>query len=191
MTGIFGILESSATKWYQDVAPTQEFFFSSSHVECMVQKSHAERGQRNRSLSPSKVHGLRWASRTSQNERAQISCDLLSVQVPDRVLGVAYVLEIDECKPGRVAGDPDAPQRSVVAKGGLQLFLRRIGSCPHKGGRVLVHSVTILSSIPQTTDMNLGQVHCLSLRAPILDLWLVITENRKFVVQGFIWMTKF
>jgi hypothetical protein len=26
MTGIFGILESSATQWYQDVAPTQEFF---------------------------------------------------------------------------------------------------------------------------------------------------------------------
>ncbi len=33
MTGIFGILESSATPWYQDVAPTQEFFFfSSSHL---------------------------------------------------------------------------------------------------------------------------------------------------------------
>jgi hypothetical protein len=27
MTGIFGILESSATQWYRDVAPTQEFFF--------------------------------------------------------------------------------------------------------------------------------------------------------------------
>jgi hypothetical protein len=27
MTGIFGILESSATQLYQDVAPTQEFFF--------------------------------------------------------------------------------------------------------------------------------------------------------------------
>ncbi len=27
MTGIFGILESSATQWYQDVAPTQEFLF--------------------------------------------------------------------------------------------------------------------------------------------------------------------
>ncbi len=27
MTGIFGILESSATQWYQDVTPTQEFFF--------------------------------------------------------------------------------------------------------------------------------------------------------------------
>ncbi len=26
MTGIFGILESSAMQWYQDVAPTQEFF---------------------------------------------------------------------------------------------------------------------------------------------------------------------
>ncbi len=37
MTGIFGILESSATQWYQDVAPTQEvffffFFFSLSHL---------------------------------------------------------------------------------------------------------------------------------------------------------------
>jgi hypothetical protein len=27
MTGIFGILESSATLLYQDVAPSQEFFF--------------------------------------------------------------------------------------------------------------------------------------------------------------------
>jgi hypothetical protein len=27
MTGIFGILESSAKQWYQDVAPTQEFCF--------------------------------------------------------------------------------------------------------------------------------------------------------------------
>ncbi len=26
MTGIFGILKSSATQWYQDVAPTQDFF---------------------------------------------------------------------------------------------------------------------------------------------------------------------
>ncbi len=32
MTDIFGILESSATHWYQDVNPTQEFFFSSSHL---------------------------------------------------------------------------------------------------------------------------------------------------------------
>jgi hypothetical protein len=28
MTGIFGILESSATQRYQDVTPTQELFFS-------------------------------------------------------------------------------------------------------------------------------------------------------------------
>ncbi len=27
MTGIFGILESSATQWYQDVIPSQELFF--------------------------------------------------------------------------------------------------------------------------------------------------------------------
>ncbi len=27
MTDICGILASSATQWYQDVAPTQEFFF--------------------------------------------------------------------------------------------------------------------------------------------------------------------
>ncbi len=27
MTGIFGILESPAKQCYQDVAPTQEFFF--------------------------------------------------------------------------------------------------------------------------------------------------------------------
>jgi hypothetical protein len=32
MTGIFGILESSATQWYQDVASTRHFFFSSSYL---------------------------------------------------------------------------------------------------------------------------------------------------------------
>jgi hypothetical protein len=35
MTGIFGILESSATQCYQDVAPTQEFFFPWSHLKSM------------------------------------------------------------------------------------------------------------------------------------------------------------
>ncbi len=44
---------------------------------------------------------------------------------------------------------------------------------------------------PRTTDMNLVQIHCLALRAPTLDLWLEITQNRKFVIQGFIWNTKF
>jgi hypothetical protein len=33
MAGIFGILESSATQWYQDVAPTQDFFFHR-HIYC-------------------------------------------------------------------------------------------------------------------------------------------------------------
>jgi hypothetical protein len=28
--------ESSATHWYQDVAPTQEFYFSSSHLQSMM-----------------------------------------------------------------------------------------------------------------------------------------------------------
>ncbi len=32
MKGIFGILESSATQWYQDVASTQEFFFVHRHI---------------------------------------------------------------------------------------------------------------------------------------------------------------
>jgi hypothetical protein len=38
----------------------------------------------------------------------------------------------------------------------------------------------------QTTDMDLGQAHCLASRAPTLDLWLEITKSRKFVIQGFI-----
>ncbi len=36
MIGIFGILETFATPWYQDVALTQEFFFSSSHPQSML-----------------------------------------------------------------------------------------------------------------------------------------------------------
>jgi hypothetical protein len=43
----------------------------------------------------------------------------------------------------------------------------------------------------QTTDVTLGQAHCLALRAPTLDLLLEITESRKFVIQGYIWITKF
>jgi hypothetical protein len=38
----------------------------------------------------------------------------------------------------------------------------------------------------QTTDVNLGQAHCLASQAPTLDLWLEITKSRKFVMQGFI-----
>jgi hypothetical protein len=43
----------------------------------------------------------------------------------------------------------------------------------------------------QTIDMNLGHAHCLTLRAPTLYLWLKFNGSRKFVFQGFIWMTKF
>jgi hypothetical protein len=37
MTDIFGLLESSAMQWYQDVAPAQKFFFfPSSHLQSLV-----------------------------------------------------------------------------------------------------------------------------------------------------------
>ncbi len=42
------------------------------------------------------------------------------------------------------------------------------------------------SCCAQTTDMNLGQAHCLASRAPTLDLCLEITRSRTFVIQGFI-----
>ncbi len=44
----------------------------------------------------------------------------------------------------------------------------------------------IQEDYPQTTDMNLGQVHCLAWRAPTLVLCLEITKSRKFVIHGFI-----
>ncbi len=46
----------------------------------------------------------------------------------------------------------------------------------------------------QTTAMNLqqGQTYCVASPAPTLDLWLVeITKSRKFVIRGFLWITKF
>jgi hypothetical protein len=43
----------------------------------------------------------------------------------------------------------------------------------------------------RTTDTNLGQAHCLGVRAPTLDLGLEITKRRKFVIQGFVWITEF
>ncbi len=45
--------------------------------------------------------------------------------------------------------------------------------------------------LPRTTVINLGNAHCLALRAPTLDLWLEITKSRKFVIQVFIWIKKF
>jgi hypothetical protein len=43
----------------------------------------------------------------------------------------------------------------------------------------------------QTTDTNLGKDHCLALRAPTLALCIEITKSSMFVIQGFIWITKF
>jgi hypothetical protein len=39
--------------------------------------------------------------------------------------------------------------------------------------------------------MILGQGHCLALPGPTLDLCLEIIKSRKFVIQGFVWITKF
>jgi hypothetical protein len=47
----------------------------------------------------------------------------------------------------------------------------------------------ILPVDAQTTD--LGQTHYLALRAPTLDLWLEIAKSGKFLLQEFIWITKF
>ncbi len=35
--------------------------------------------------------------------------------------------------------------------------------------------------IPQTTDMNLRQAHCLASQAPALDLWLEITKIKNLL----------
>jgi hypothetical protein len=50
---------------------------------------------------------------------------------------------------------------------------------------------TILATNSQATDMNLAQAHCLTTRAPTPDFWLEITKSRMFVIQGFVWITKF
>jgi hypothetical protein len=39
--------------------------------------------------------------------------------------------------------------------------------------------------------MNLKQTHCLALRAPTLDFLLAIIKIRKFVIQGFLCVTRF
>lgn len=46
-----------------------------------------------------------------------------AVQPPDRVLGIAGVLELDEGKTGRVPGHPDIPQRTVIREGVLDFLL--------------------------------------------------------------------
>ncbi len=42
----------------------------------------------------------------------------------------------------------------------------------------------------QTTYLNVGQAHRLALGTPTLDLCLEITISKKFVIQGFIWITQ-
>jgi hypothetical protein len=42
---------------------------------------------------------------------------------------------------------------------------------------------------PQTTRVNPWQAHCLVSPAPTLHLLQEITKRRKFVIQGFIWLT--
>jgi hypothetical protein len=45
---------------------------------------------------------------------------------------------------------------------------------------------------PRTTDTNLyGHAHCLTSRTPTLGLSLEITKCKKFLIQRFIWITKF
>ena len=51
-----------------------------------------------------------------------------AVESPDRVFGVPVILELDECKAGRVPGDPDIPQRTVLGEGVLNVVLARIVS---------------------------------------------------------------
>lgn len=63
-----------------------------------------------------------------------------SVQRTARVLGVPFVLELDEGKAGRVAGHPDVAQRTVLAEGTFDLVLR--------GRRTEVADVHLAGQIP-------------------------------------------
>lgn len=63
-----------------------------------------------------------------------------SVQRAARVLGVPFVLELDEGETGRVAGHPDVAQRTVLAEGAFDLMLR--------GGRTEVADVHLAGQVP-------------------------------------------
>jgi hypothetical protein len=60
---------------------------------------------------------------------------------------------------------------------------------PRHGTRYCLCAARVTKS--PYTDTNLGTAHCLASRAPTLELWLVITSSRKFVIQVFVWITKF
>lgn len=68
------------------------------------------------------------------------SFNSLSVQRAARVLGVPFVLELDERETGRVPGDPDVAQRAVLAEGTLDLVLGR--------GRAQVADVHLAGQVP-------------------------------------------
>ncbi len=67
MTGIFGILESSATQWYQDVAPTQKFFLIVTSIvygHCPQIRGLNQGGDWKSSVHPKRVH--EWSSSCRQ-----------------------------------------------------------------------------------------------------------------------------
>jgi hypothetical protein len=46
--------------------------------------------------------------------------------------------------------------------------------------------ILLVTTPPQTTDMNLEQAHCRALRAQTLDLGIETKKSKNIVIQGFI-----
>ncbi len=76
MTGIFGILESSATQWYQDGAPTQQFFFFIITSVSLLESKRVLKLSRNLQ-TPENNHlhiyrlWLQWGSRTVSGPKTE------------------------------------------------------------------------------------------------------------------------
>ena len=51
-----------------------------------------------------------------------------AVESPDRVFGVPVVLKLNKGKAGRVPGDPDVPQRTILGEGVLDVVLASVVS---------------------------------------------------------------
>jgi len=66
-----------------------------------------------------------WSASAHFNTNSH-SSNSLSIQVPGCILGISWILKLNERKPRRIPRNPDILQRSIVTEHRLQLALGRI-----------------------------------------------------------------
>ncbi len=91
MTGIFWILEFSATQWYQDVAPTQKFFFIATSIVSSCLWQHALEMSRvfymrSDSTRRNNLPQLGFVHRSREVKNRRESCSVMSITIESILL---------------------------------------------------------------------------------------------------------